>query len=167
MWPLPRHYILYSLKPHTHEDIPFRWFQLLVDSDEPSAVDRILEELLVHGSHPDYREDLLALAQLLERSRDPEMEDKILQVLNSEDVPRASAEILETFLKNRGPHRHKDTNKDSAWARLDRAYAANRQYLAAAKLLDAGKKSEAMRALDELLEKDPQYPFALTLKRTM
>jgi hypothetical protein len=24
-----------------------------------------------------------------------------------------------------------------------------------------------MRALDELLEKDPQYPFALTLKRTM
>jgi len=167
MWPLPRHYILYSLKPHTHEDIPFRWFQLLVDSDEPSAVDRILEELLVHGSHPDYREDLLALAQLLERARDPEMEDKILQVLNSKDVPSTSAEILETFLKNTGIHTHEDTNKDSPWARLDRAYDANRQYLAAAKLFDAGKKSEAMRALDELLQKDPQYPFALTLKRTM
>src|SRR5262249_33260929 len=52
MWPLPRHYILYSLKPHTHEDIPFRWFQLLTECDEPSAVDRILEELLVHGADP-------------------------------------------------------------------------------------------------------------------
>ena len=95
------------------------------------------------------------------------MEDKVLQVLNSKDVPRASAEILETFLKNPGTQRHKDTNKDSPWARLDRAYAANRQYLAAAKLFDAGKKSEAMLTLDELLQKDPQYPFALTLKRTM
>src|SRR5205807_4716920 len=41
MWPMPRPYILYSLKPHTHEDIPFRWFQLLIDCNEPSAVDRI------------------------------------------------------------------------------------------------------------------------------
>jgi len=71
------------------------------------------------------------------------------------------------FLKDTGTQRHKDTNKDSPWERLDRVYAANRQYLAAAKLFDAGKKSEAMRALDELLQKDPQYPFALTLKRTM
>ena len=31
MWPLPRPYIFYSLKPHAHEDIPFRWFQLLID----------------------------------------------------------------------------------------------------------------------------------------
>src|SRR5262245_19904141 len=79
MWPLPRHYILYSLKPHTHEDIPFRWFQLMMDCDEPSTVDRILEEVLVHGDNPESREDLLGLVQLLERSNDPEMEDKILQ----------------------------------------------------------------------------------------
>ena len=37
MWPLPRHYIFYFLKLHTHEDIPFRWFQLLMDSEEPAA----------------------------------------------------------------------------------------------------------------------------------
>ena len=60
MWPMSRHYILYSLKPHSHEDIPFRWFQLMIDSDEASAVDRILEELVVHGGDPAYREDLLA-----------------------------------------------------------------------------------------------------------
>jgi len=167
MWPLARHYILYSLKPHTHEDIPFRWFQLLVDCDEPSAVDRILEEVLVHGGQADYREDLLALTQLLERASDPELEDKVLQVLNSGQAPKATVGMLETFLKNIGTQRHKDTKADSPWARLDRAYAANRQYLAAATLFDAGKKSEAMRALDELLQKDPAYPFALTLKRMM
>src|SRR5262249_31546934 len=95
MWPLPRHYILYSLKPHTHEDIPFRWFQLLVDCDEPSAVDRILEELVAHANHLAYREDLRALVELLGQTRDPETEDKILQVLNSERAPRAAVEILE------------------------------------------------------------------------
>src|SRR5207237_10842104 len=46
MWPLARPYIMYSLRLHTHEDIPFRWFQLFVDCDEPSAVERILEEIL-------------------------------------------------------------------------------------------------------------------------
>jgi hypothetical protein len=167
MWPLARHYIFYSLKPHTHEDIPFRWFQLLVDCDEPSAVDRILEEVLVHGGQADYREDLLALTQLLERASDPELEDKVLQVLNSGKAPKATVGMLETFLKNTGTQRHNDTKADSPWARLDRAYAANQQYLAAAKLFDAGKKSEAMRALDQLLQKDPGYPFALTLKRMM
>src|SRR5262249_14884555 len=80
---------------------------------------------------------------------------------------KATVGMLETFLKNTGTQRHKDTKADSPWTRLDRAYAANRQYLAAAKLFDAGKKSEAMRALDELLQKDPAYPFALTLKRMM
>ena len=77
MWPLPRHYILYSLKPHTHEDIPFRWFQLLIDCNEPSAVDRILEEVVVHGDDPTFREDLLALVGLLDHANDPETEEKI------------------------------------------------------------------------------------------
>ncbi|HLH32982.1 MAG TPA: hypothetical protein VKY31_17400 [Terriglobia bacterium] len=164
MWPLPRHYILYSLKSHTHEDIPFRWFQLLIDSEEPSAVDRILEEVVVHGDDPTFREDLLALTELLGKVEDPEKEDKILQVLNSDDVPRSAASMLENSLKNTETQKHRGT-KEGPWAALDRAYAANKKYLAAAKLFDAGKKSEAGRALDELLKEEPQYPLALMLKQ--
>ena len=44
-------------------------------------------------------------------------------------------------------------------------YAANAKYRAAAKLFDSGKKSGADRVLDELLKEEPQYPFALMLKR--
>ena len=161
MWPLPRPYMLFSLKPHTHEDIPFRWFQLLIDVDEPSASDRILEEVLVHGEDPDYREDLSALLELLGRARDPEKEDRILQVLNSEGTPRAAAGMLEGVLKTTEAQR----TRSGPWARLDRVYAANKKYLAAAKLFDSGKRAEAGRALEELLSEEPQYPFALTLKR--
>jgi hypothetical protein len=163
MWPLPRPYILYLLKAHTHEDLPFRWFQLLVECDEPSAVDRILEEAIVHGDDPAFREDVMVLLELLGRTRDPETEEKILQVLNSEETPRAAVEMLEAFLKETKTQRHKDT-KPEAWAALDRAYAANRKYLAAAKLFDSGKKEESAQALDELLREDPQYPFALMLR---
>ena len=165
MWPLPRHYILYSLKPHTHEDIPFRWFQLLIDSGEPSAVDRILEEVLVHGDDPDYREDLLALIELLGEARDPETEDKILQVLNREETPRPAVVMLEELLKNTKTPRREDTTTEGPWTSLDRAYAANRKYVAAAKLFDSGKKADASRVIDDLLKEEPQYPFALMLKR--
>ena len=164
MWPLSRHYILYSLKSHAHEDIPFRWFQLLVDCDEASAVDRILEEFVVHGADPDYREDLLALTELLSQARDPETEDKVVQVLNGEETPRTVSEMLESFLRNTQAPRHKDTDT-GPWAALERAYAANKKYLHAARLLDAGKKPEAQQTLDELLKADPQYPLALMLKR--
>jgi hypothetical protein len=164
MWPLPRPYILYSLKPHEHEDIPFRWFQLMIECDEPSAVDRILEELLVHGRDTTFREDLAALVELLGHARDPETSDKILQVLNSSAAPLLTVELLEGFLRDKKTQRHKDTKTDSPWAGLDRVYAANRRYLVAAKLFDAGKKPEAGRALDELLKEDPQYPFAVMLK---
>jgi hypothetical protein len=161
LWPLSRQYILYSLKPHTHEDLPFRWFQLLVDCDEPSAVERILEEILVHGNDPRYREDLLALVELLHTARDPDTEAKILQVLNSDECPHEIAGILEDFLKGTKTRRHEDT--EGPWASLDRIYAANRKYLAAAKLFDAGKRAEAARALDEIL-KEERYPFAAMLK---
>jgi hypothetical protein len=164
MWPLPRHYILYTLKPHSHEDIPFRWFQLLIDCDEPSAVDRILEEVIVHGDDPTFREDLLALADLFSRAPDPEKEDKILQVLNSDDTPQAAVKMLETFLKAAATDKH-GTTESGSWAALDQAYAANKKYAAAAKLFDAGKKAEAGRTLDELLKEDPQYPFALMLRQ--
>jgi hypothetical protein len=162
MWPLPRHFILYSLKPHTHEDIPFRWFQLLLDSDEPSAADRILEEVLVHAKDPNLREDLLALVELLRQSRDPGIDDKIMQVLNSEETPPAAIGLLEGFLRNTKAQRHKDAGP---WAALDRLYAANKKYLAAARIFDDGRKAEAAGKLDELLKEDPQYPFAIMLKR--
>jgi hypothetical protein len=162
MWPLPRHYMLYSLKPHSHEDLPFRWFQLMIECDEPSGVDRILEEVVVHGSHPDFREDLIALVQLLDQARDPETEDKILQVLNNEKTPEDTGRILEGYLKNTKALRHKDAK--GPWEGMDRVYASNRRYLAATRLFDAGKKPEAARAIEELLKDDPQYPFALMLK---
>ena len=167
MWPLPRHFILYSLKPHTHEDIPFRWFQLLVEMDEPSAAGRILEEVLVHGTDPDYREDLASLTELLGQARDPEIEDKIMQVMNSEGTPKAAVELLTEFLRNTKPQRHEDTGQPNPWAELDRIYAANRKYLAGAKMFDEGRMSEAGRKLDELLEEEPQYPFAVMLKRLL
>jgi tetratricopeptide (TPR) repeat protein len=164
MWPLARHYILYSLKPHAHEDLPFRWFQLLIDCDEPSAVDRILEEIVVHGDSPAYREDLLALVELLTQARDPEKEQKALQILNTETTPQAAAKIIEEFLKKPDGVAAQETKPDSPWAKLNRIYAANRRYLAAAKLFDAGRKPEAVRALDELLNLDPEHPLALMLK---
>ena len=163
MWPLPRHYILYSLRPHAHEDIPFRWFQLLIESEEPSAVDRILEEVIVHGDDPNYREDLLALIELLSKTADPETEEKILQVLNSETTPKPAVGMLEGFLKNTTVQRHGGA-KSGPWAALDRMFAANKKYLAASRLFDLGKKEEAGRALDELLKEEPQFPLAVMLK---
>jgi hypothetical protein len=165
MWPLPRPYIFYSLKPHTHEDIPFRWFQLMVDRDEPSAVDRVLEEVLAHGNQPDYREDLLALVELLGEARDPATEEKVLQVLNGEDTPREAREILEGFLKNTKAQRHKDRKVAEPWMNLDRLYAANKKYLAAVKLFESGRTADAGRKLDELLQDQPHYPFALVLRQ--
>jgi tetratricopeptide (TPR) repeat protein len=167
MWPLARPYIFYSLKPHVHEDIPFRWFQLMIECDEPSAVERILEELVIHGADSNYLEDLGALAQLLEQTLDPEAEDKILQVLNSKDAPKAAIGILERLIKNTKPTFPRDTPADSPWVNLERVYAANRKYLDAARLFDAGKKEEAARTIEELLKAEPQYPLALMLKRML
>ena len=164
MWPMPRSYILYSLQPHAHEDIPFRWFQLLVDCDEPSVVDRILEEVLAHATDSNYREDLLALVELLAQARDPATEEKILQVLNSDGTSSQSREILEQFLRNTKMERQ-HTATAEPWASLDRLYAANRKYLAAARLFDSGRLTEADRKLDELLKELPRYPFALMLKQ--
>src|SRR2546425_5793728 len=165
MWPLPRPYIFYSLKPHAHEDIPFRWFQLLIDCSEPSAVDRILEELLAHAQYHDYREDLLALVELLALARDPQTEEKLLQVLNSDEAPRGAREILERFLKKTDRRPQKDRQIPEPWASLERLYTANKKYLVAARLFDSGDKAAASRKLDELLRQLPDYPFALMLKK--
>ena len=163
MWPLPRHYILYSLKPHTHEDIPFRWFQILVESNDPETVDRILEEILVHAKNPDYREDLVALIELLRQSRDPDTEAKIMQVLNNPGTAGSVAEMLETYLRSSS----RPGTPITAGTRADESalQMANRNYLAAAKLFDSGRKNEAFRKLDELLQQQPDYPFAVLLRR--
>src|SRR5262245_13168243 len=161
MWPLPRHYILYSLKGHTHEDIPFRWFQLLVESNEPEAVDRIMEELRAHADDPTFREDLLALLELLSRSGDPETEYKIMQVLNDSQTPPAASEMLEQFLKTSGSTVAKPDN--SAWDVKAQLQSANKKYQTAAKLFDSGRKADAIRKLDALLQEEPYYPFAVML----
>ncbi len=165
MWPLPRPYIFYSLKSHAHEDIPFRWFQLLIDCGEPSAVDRILEEVLAHAKYPDYREDLLALVELLAQVQDPQTEEKILQVFNSEQTPGAAREILEGFLKRTPTKPQKGTDIPEPWSSLERLYKANKKYLTSASLFDSGDKGAANRKLDELLRELPDYPFALMLKK--
>jgi hypothetical protein len=137
---------------------------LLIDCEEPSAVDRILEEVIVHGDDPTFREDLIALLELLSRARDPETEDKILQVLNSDNTPKTAVKMLESFLRDAATPRH-NIERAGQWAAFDRAYAANKKYVAAAKLFDAGRKAEASSAVDKLLKEDPQYPFALMLRQ--
>ena len=163
MWPLPRHYILYSLKGHDHEDIPFRWFQLLIESNEPEGVDRIIEELRAHADDPTFREDLLALVQLLSKSSDPETEDKIMQVLNDPETPRAAAQMLDEFLKT-APRFPSPQIDRSAWRAQTQLLSANKAYQAAARLFDAGRKEEAMRKIDDLLRENSSYPFAIMLK---
>jgi tetratricopeptide (TPR) repeat protein len=163
MWPLPRHYILYSLKRHNHEDIPFRWFQLLIESNEPEAVDRIIEELRAHADDSTFREDLLALIELLSQSSDPATEEKILQTLNDPQVPRPASELLEQFLKT-SPRSVRAKADPLTWEAQSRLQTANKKYQAAAKLLDAGRKAEAIEKLDELLKVQPNYPFAVILK---
>jgi hypothetical protein len=101
MWNLAKPYVLYSLHHHSHEDLPYRWFELLLESNDASAVDLMLEELRVHGANAAYREDLVALVELLHRSRDPELEDKILGCINSPDIPEAASSMLEDFLRGR------------------------------------------------------------------
>ncbi len=167
MWPLPRPYILYSLKPHTHEDLPFRWFQLFVDCNEPSTVDRILEEVLVHADNPNYREDLLGLVELLSQSRDPGAEDKVLQVINSEESSRAARDMLGEFLRNTKAQNGRLGDFPEPWNSLEHLYAANKKYMAAAMLLDSGRKADAAFKLDELLKEQPGYPFALMLKQLL
>ena len=98
-WPLPRTYILYRLKQHSHEDIPFRWIELLVEMGDPRGVDRILEEVVAHARSEDYKEDLLAILGLMDRSQDPGIVGKILRLMTEESAPEASLDILEEWLE--------------------------------------------------------------------
>ena len=162
LWPLQRHYILHELSAHEHEDLPFRWFQLLIECDELNAVDLILGELLVHGEDATYHEDLKALLELLRNSGDPEVEAKIVGVINAEDTPAQAKQLLESFIATFSPA---PAVLENPWILASQRAELNRKYIAAAKLYDSGRTAEALRALDSILKADPEYPFAVGLKR--
>jgi hypothetical protein len=162
-WPLPRHYMLYNLQGHPHEDIPFRWFQLFVEVDELTTVDLVLEELRAHGESADYREDLSAILGLLHGCRDPELEDKILGMLNSPSASPPVSALLSGFLEE---HQPTAVNGETPWSRSEKQFDLNRRYVEAARLFDAGQVKEAREKLDRILDEDPAYPFAVMLKGT-
>jgi hypothetical protein len=160
-WPLPRHYMLYNLREHPHEDIPVRWFQLFVDVDEPATVDLVLEELRAHGDNPRHQEDLVALMDILHGCRDPEIEEKILSVVNSPSTSPGVLPLLRKFLEG---YRPAPSSAPTPWTHRAQALELNRRYLTAAELFDKGKKGEALRLLDEILAKETGYPFAVSLR---
>ena len=161
-WPLPRPYILSELHSHTHEDLPYRWFQILIEVNEVYAVDLILEEFIIHGKEEAFVADLTALSELLNDSRDPELEEKILQVLNTTNTPQTVARLLEGVLRSRRPLR--SIEGVDPWYRLRNLRVINKKYLRVAGLFDQGNRPEALRGIDEILDEEPGYPFAVKLK---
>lgn len=159
-WPLPRFYMLYNLHTHSHEDLPVAWFQLFVEVDELSTVDQALEELRVHGGDPDYQQDLAALLDVLQLCRDPELENKILGALNSPETDPLVLPLLHTFVREY----QRPATQPHAWTRHLQNLKHNRRYIAAAKLFDTGRQAEAAVLLDEILNEDPEHPFAQMLK---
>jgi hypothetical protein len=160
-WPLPRHYMLYSLREHPHEDIPIRWFQLFVDVDEVSTVELVLDELRAHGENSAYLEDLATLMETLHGCRDPELEDKILDAVNSPATTKAVQPLLRKFLEE---HRPDASDAASPWGERTRVLERNRQYRQAAELFEKGEKKKALEGLASILKADPANPFALMLK---
>jgi hypothetical protein len=162
LWPQQRHYMLQELSSHEHEDLPFRWFQLLVECNELNAVDLILGEVLIHGEDTTYHEDLRSLLELLRNSGDPEVEAKIVGVINAEETPAQAKQLLENFI---GAFSPAPAVREDPWTRASQRAELNRKYLAAAKLYDAGRTAEALRAVDSILKADAEHPFAVGLKR--
>ena len=161
-WPLPRHFMLYSLREHPHEDIPIRWFEVFVEVDELLTVELVLEELRAHGENAAYAEDLAALLEALHASRDPELEDKILDAVKSTSTNPSIQPLLRKFLEE---HRPVETAGETSWALRSRAIQTNVQYQTAASLYDKGEKAKSLEVLTSILNEDPEYPFALMLKR--
>ena len=162
MWPLPRHYLLFQVSDHRHEDLPFRWFQLLVESDELMAVDLILDEVIAHGGDATYSEDLQVLIELLRLSHDPEVEEKIVALVNSPETPQDGVRLLQGLFRTSGLRRNQP---DNPWSRAAKLQAINRQYISAAKLFDEGTPDQTLRALDAILKEQPNYAFALALRK--
>jgi hypothetical protein len=163
-WPMPRSFILSKLSSHDHEDLSFRWFQLLIESDELTAVDMVLDEVLAHSSNPEYTEDLKAILELLRLSRDPDVEAKLVAQLNDPETPPEGVALIQEFVSRFQPPL---PPADNPWTRHARALEVNQKYLEAAKLFDSGRLDDSKRAVEAVLKRDPEYPFALTLKRLM
>jgi len=164
-WPLARGYMLHSLHSHAHEDLPFRWFQLLIEADETTSSELIYEEMRVHGRFPNYHEDLWALASLLAHSRDPDIEEKVLGWINVPQTPEPVVPMLQEFLKDyrRPDLRISKPVSQDPWARRVHLQEVNSQYVEASRLLDAGNFKEADLALKRILKEEPGYPFAVML----
>lgn len=97
-WPLTRPFVLYHLRRHAHDDIPFRWLELLVNAGEPRAVDRVLEELAVHAHQTESAEDLRAILDLLARSSDPGLEGKIVRFMTNAATRPEALDLLEEWV---------------------------------------------------------------------
>src|SRR5678815_2062541 len=115
--------MLYSLREHPHEDIPIRWFQLFVEVDELMTADLVLEELRAHGESPAYLEDLAALMETLHGCRDPELEDKSLDAVNSRSTSPPAMSLLRKFLEEHRPDR---SENESSWTQQRRGLELNR-----------------------------------------
>ena len=166
-WPLARGYMLHSLHSHAHEDLPFRWFQLLIEVGETTSSELIYDEMRVHGKSPNYHEDLWALTSLLAHSQDPEIEDKVLGWINVPQTPEPVVPMLQEFLKD---YRRPDSAKlkpgsPDSWTRRAHLQEMNSQYLAASRLFDTGHFDEAQMALKKILKEEPGYPFAVMLRQ--
>jgi hypothetical protein len=167
-WPLARGYMLHSLHSHAHEDLPFRWFQLLIEVDETTSSDLIYEEMRVHGKNPNYHEDLWALASLLANSRDPDIEEKVLGWINIPQTPEPVVPMLQEFLKDYRPDPSpRRPDFPDPWVQRARLQEINTQYIAASRLLDAGHIEGAQLALDKILVEEPGYPFAVMLSQML
>ena len=164
MWPMPRHFILHNIAPHTHEDLSFRWFQILVECDELAAVDMILDEVLMHSDSPPYTEDLKAILELLRLSHDPEAETKLLGILNEEETSDTARALLEDFASRFTPS---EPARENAWTKAATQLELNRKYQKAAKLFESGKTDDCHHILAGILKIDPTYPFALKLQHMM
>jgi hypothetical protein len=164
-WPLARGYMLHSLHSHAHEDLPFRWFQLLIDVDETTSSELIYDEMRMHGKSPNYHEDLWALVSLLAHSRDPDIEEKVLGWINVPQTPEPVMPMLQEFLKD---YRRPDpgvlkADSPDPWARRVHLQEMNSQYIDASRLFDSGNIKGTQLALEKILKEEPGYPFAVML----
>ncbi len=99
LWALALPYVLYNLRRHLHEDIPFRWLELLIETNNTRGVDRILEEVVAHARSRSYREDLLSVLPLLDRSRDPGVVGKVLRLITLNSLPEETVEFIEEWVE--------------------------------------------------------------------
>ncbi len=167
-WPLARGYMLHSLHSHAHEDLPFRWFQLLIEVDDTASSELIYEELRMHGKSPNYHEDLWALASLLVNSRDPDIEEKVLGWINIPQTPEPVLPMLQDFLKDYRPNSAPPKpGVTDPWVQRVHLQEMNTQYIAASRLLDAGHIEGAQLALEKILMGEPGYPFAVMLSQML